>query len=137
MKRIIFFNIALNLLAGGTCIEHLEHRRNDEASLDALGAERIPDPTTAGDFCRRFDSVDAQRTIKGKNPRHKRPKHTRKKLLQKVVGEVALARLAHHQPIVPRAEKVVNAGSHLRRYLKFELVCPQVDKFALIQLHAE
>ena len=28
--------------------------RNDEVYLDALGAERIPDPTTAGDFCRRF-----------------------------------------------------------------------------------
>jgi hypothetical protein len=49
-------NIALNLLAGGTRIEHLERRRNDEVYLDALGAERIPDPTTAGDFCRRFGS---------------------------------------------------------------------------------
>ena len=47
-------NIAYNLLAGGTCLEHLELRRNDEAYLDALGAKRIPDPTTAGDFCRRF-----------------------------------------------------------------------------------
>jgi hypothetical protein len=47
-------NIAYNLLAGGTCLEHLELRRNDEAYLDALGARRIPDPTTAGDFCRRF-----------------------------------------------------------------------------------
>lgn len=50
-------NIALNLLAGGTCLDHIEHRRNDEAYLDALGAERIPDPTTAGDFCRRFDQM--------------------------------------------------------------------------------
>lgn len=47
-------NIAYNLLAGGTCLEHLELRRNDEVYLDALGAQRIPDPTTAGDFCRRF-----------------------------------------------------------------------------------
>jgi len=47
-------NMAYNLLAGGTCLEHLELRRNDEAYLDALGAQRIPDPTTAGDFCRRF-----------------------------------------------------------------------------------
>jgi hypothetical protein len=30
------------------------HRKN-VAYLDALGARRIPDPTTAGDFCRRFD----------------------------------------------------------------------------------
>lgn len=50
-------NIALNLLAGGTCLDHLEIRRTDEAYLNALGAQRIPDPTTAGDFCRRFSSV--------------------------------------------------------------------------------
>jgi hypothetical protein len=51
-------NIAYNLLAGGTCLEHLELRRSDEAYLDALGAQRIPDPTTAGDFCRRFRAWD-------------------------------------------------------------------------------
>jgi hypothetical protein len=51
-------NIAYNLLAGGTCLEHLELLRCDEAYLDALGARRIPDPTTAGDFCRRFDATD-------------------------------------------------------------------------------
>ena len=50
-------NIALNLLAGGTCLDHLEIRRTDEAYLNALGAQRIPDPTTAGDFCRRFDEM--------------------------------------------------------------------------------
>ena len=47
-------NIAFNILAGGKRIEHLELRRNDEVYLNAFGAERIPDPTTAGDFCRRF-----------------------------------------------------------------------------------
>jgi len=50
-------NIAYNLLAGGTCLEHLELRRNDEVYLNALGAQRIPDPTTAGDFCRRFEPL--------------------------------------------------------------------------------
>ena len=48
-------NIAYNLLAGNSRLEHLELLRNDEGYLDALGATRIPDPTTAGDFCRRFD----------------------------------------------------------------------------------
>ena len=48
-------NIADNLLAGGTRLEHLELLRTDEDYLNALGARRIPDPTTAGDFCRRFD----------------------------------------------------------------------------------
>src|SRR5215210_179325 len=51
-------NIAYNLLAGGRRLEHIERRRNDEVFLDALGAERIPDPTTAGDFCRRFAAED-------------------------------------------------------------------------------
>ena len=49
-------NIAYNILAGGTCIEDLELVRNNEAFLIALGAQRIPDPTTAGDFCRRFET---------------------------------------------------------------------------------
>jgi hypothetical protein len=53
-------NVAYNLLAGGTCLEHLEFLRNDEAYLDALGARRIPDPTTAGDFCRRFSIHDIE-----------------------------------------------------------------------------
>ena len=54
-------NIAYNLLAGGTCLEHLELLRNDEVYLDALGARRIPDPTTAGDFCRRFKQTDVEK----------------------------------------------------------------------------
>jgi len=53
-------NIAYNVLCGGTCLEDLELRRHDEAYLDGLGAERVPDPTTAGDFCRRFDEPDIQ-----------------------------------------------------------------------------
>jgi hypothetical protein len=51
-------NIAYNLLAGGSRLEHIEARRNDEVFLDALGAQRIPDPTTSGDFCRRFGDGD-------------------------------------------------------------------------------
>ena len=60
-------NIALNLLAGGTHLEHLEHRRTDEAYLDALGAERIPDPTTTGDFCRRFSDAGLVEVMQGIN----------------------------------------------------------------------
>ena len=51
-------NIAFNILAGGKCLEHLELRRNDEVYLNALGAGRVPDPTTEGDFCRRFSGSD-------------------------------------------------------------------------------
>lgn len=45
---------AYNALCDGTCLEDLELRRSDANFLDALGARRLPDPTTAGDFCRRF-----------------------------------------------------------------------------------
>ena len=51
-------NIAYNIMSGGTCLEDIELLRNDEVYLDALGAQRIPDPTTGGDFCRRFDEED-------------------------------------------------------------------------------
>src|SRR5260370_283521 len=47
-------NLAYNALCDGTCLQDLELRRNDEVFLNALGARRLPDPTTAGDFCRRF-----------------------------------------------------------------------------------
>ena len=53
-------NMAYNILAGGIWLEHIELRRNDEVFLDALGVQSIPDPTTAGDFCRRFDAESLQ-----------------------------------------------------------------------------
>jgi hypothetical protein len=56
-------NLAYNALCGGDCLQDLELLRNDEAYLDALGASRIPDPTTAGDFCRRFESADQVLTL--------------------------------------------------------------------------
>ena len=51
-------NVAYNTLTGGTCLDDIELRRNDATYMDALGAERIPDPTTAGDFTRRFGESD-------------------------------------------------------------------------------
>ena len=51
-------NLAYNAMCDGIRLEDIELRRNDEVFLDALGTERIPDPTTAGDFCRRFDEGD-------------------------------------------------------------------------------
>ena len=56
-------NLAYNIMAGGNCLQDLELLRNDEAWLDALGASRIPDPTTAGDFCRRFESAEQVNTL--------------------------------------------------------------------------
>ena len=43
-------NIAYNALLGAVRLEDIELRRNDEVFLNALGAQRIPDPTTSGDF---------------------------------------------------------------------------------------
>ncbi len=56
-------NFAYNALCDGTCLQDLELRRQDEVYLDALGARRIPDPTTAGDFCRRFRAADVHTLI--------------------------------------------------------------------------
>lgn len=51
-------NLAYNLLVGGQRLEDIELRRQDEVFLNSLGAQRIPDPTTAGDFTRRFEVDD-------------------------------------------------------------------------------
>src|SRR3954452_4129762 len=53
-------NLAYNALCEGDRLQDIELRRNDEVFLDALGARRIPDPTTAGDFCRRFTEAHVQ-----------------------------------------------------------------------------
>jgi hypothetical protein len=54
-------NLAYNALCDGSHLDDIELRRNDINFLDALGARRIPDPTTAGDFCRRFTPADIDR----------------------------------------------------------------------------
>ncbi|MEK0340441.1 MAG: transposase, partial [Nitrosopumilus sp.] len=51
-------NLAYNVLCGGTRLEDIERLRHDTAYMNALGADLIPDPTTAGDFCRRFTEED-------------------------------------------------------------------------------
>ena len=56
-------NLVYNALCGGRVLEDIELRRNDPVFLDALGARGIPDPTTAGDFCRRFDEESIERMM--------------------------------------------------------------------------
>ena len=51
-------NLAYNVSCGGARLEDIERLRHDTAYMNALGAKLIPDPTTAGDFCRRFGSED-------------------------------------------------------------------------------
>ncbi len=53
-------NFADDALCNGTCLDDIELRRNDVVFLDALDADRIPDPTAAGDFCRRFTKDDVE-----------------------------------------------------------------------------
>ena len=90
-------NLAYNILAGGDCMEDLELLRNDEVYLDALGAQRIPDPTTAADFCRRFAPADVQ-------------------TLQDTIHEVRLGVWAQ-QPRAFFEEAVIDAdGSHADTY---------------------
>jgi len=72
-------NMAYNVLTGGRCLEDIERLRTDETYLNGLAAERIPDPTTAGDFLRRFDEAsllalqeainDRRRKVWGKQSR--------------------------------------------------------------------
>jgi len=71
-------NIAYNTLTGGTCLDDIEVRRNDATYLDALGAERVPDPTTAGDFTRRFAEKDVEALMEAINS--VRPKLWKKNL---------------------------------------------------------
>ena len=54
-------NICYNVMTGGTCLEDIDRLRDDASYADGLSAERIPDPTTAGDFLRRFQVADVLR----------------------------------------------------------------------------
>jgi hypothetical protein len=60
-------NIALNPLCGGHTLDDIELRRRDQAFLKGLDAHAIPDPTTAGDFCRRFDEAALFRLMDATN----------------------------------------------------------------------
>jgi len=49
---------AYDLFTGATGIEDVAHLQQSEPVRQLLGAEHIPDPTTAGDFLRRFGASD-------------------------------------------------------------------------------
>lgn len=56
-------NIAYNVLTGNTRLEDLELLRHNESYANVLGTQRIPDPTTAGDFLRRFSEPDIEQLM--------------------------------------------------------------------------
>jgi hypothetical protein len=60
-------NIPYNILCGGQRLEYIEVRRNNEVFLNALGTESIPDPMTAGDFCRRFNERSIENMMEAIN----------------------------------------------------------------------
>jgi len=86
-------NIAYNYLVGGSCLQDIELLRNDEAWLDALGAQIIPDPTTAGDFLRRFNEeqigefMEVKNTVRG-NIWQKQPASFRREAILNVDGTI-------------------------------------------------
>ena len=71
-QNVNVLNIAYNHMAGGSCLEDIDLLRNNEAWLDALKADIIPDPTTAGDFLRRFSEQDILDLMEAKNNVRKR-----------------------------------------------------------------
>lgn len=60
-------NSADNILCGGTRLEDIERLRHDVAYMNALGADLIPAPTTAGDVTRRFAEADVLTLMEASN----------------------------------------------------------------------
>lgn len=50
--------LAYSVLTGGTRLEDIDRLRNDVPLMNGLGARLLPDPTTTGDFLRRFAEAD-------------------------------------------------------------------------------
>jgi hypothetical protein len=50
--------LAYSVLCGGTRLEDVDRLRNDVPLMNGLGARLLPDPTTVGDFLRRFTETD-------------------------------------------------------------------------------
>ncbi len=87
-------NIAYNQIVGGTRLEDIDLLRNNEAWLDALQAEIIPDPTTAGDFLRRFDEQNILDLVEAKNNVRQRiwkeqPERFKKEAILNVDGTIS------------------------------------------------
>ena len=53
-------NLIYNVMTGGSCLQDVEARRQDVGYLEALGAHKIPAPSTEGDFLRHFEGGDVE-----------------------------------------------------------------------------
>jgi hypothetical protein len=59
--------LAYSVLTGGTRLEDVDRLRNDVPLMNGLGAALLPDPTTTGDFLRRFTEADLLRLMEAIN----------------------------------------------------------------------
>ena len=50
--------LAYSVLCGGTRLQDVDRLRGDVPLMNGLGARLLPDPTTTGDFLRRFTEAD-------------------------------------------------------------------------------
>jgi hypothetical protein len=94
MESDHILNIVYNILAGGRTLDDLELLRNDNNYLEALGARAIPDPTTAGDFCRRFAEEDIH-------------------LLMNIINEVRIAVWREHGSALLGQTARIDADGHI------------------------
>ena len=56
-----------NLLTGGQVIEDIGLLREDTGFLDAVGAQRLPGPSTSGDFLRRLEASVIENLMEAQN----------------------------------------------------------------------
>jgi len=94
--------IAANLFVGGTCIEDQANLQQSEAVRRLLGAVRIPDPTTAGDFLRRFDQARAPGSLAALRRAHDEIARDVGRALGRARGKLPLATVdldGHTKPV--------------------------------------
>jgi hypothetical protein len=83
--------VAANLFCGGTCLEDQANLQHSEAVRRMLGAVRVPDPTTAGDFLRRFDSLKNPGSLAALRHAHDQVQRDVGRALRKRHGKMPMA----------------------------------------------
>lgn len=87
---------AYNLFAGGSAIEDIADLQQSEPVRRILGAPRIPDPTTAGDFLRRFEEDQIRALDHALDKAHARAWSRWKQRGRRALGIVDLDSHVHH-----------------------------------------
>ena len=118
--------MAYNVLTGGQVLEDIDRLRNDVTFLDAVGARRLPDPTTAGDFLRRFTPEDVAALMEAQNDARlcvwqAQPSRFRAQAVIDVDGTIVPTTSKKKDGAVPwieRAVELVTAGGFRRILLR-------------------